>query len=248
MNSAVSTYFGVDVCANPQTVYGDADNISYEWPTPVSTVYNGIEHGDNLNDYTEPGVYCRIAAPSDNNVVTNCPPSMYSSTFTLEVFRAGGQGQLVQRATRCHKTAQVVAQRVYYSGSWGEWQTISVNGQKVLWSGALHMTNSHTATLNDLVTNQCNGIALVFSAYANGEAKDTTWQFHHIPKHFVQHHAGEGVSIILGNACLDKIGTKYLYVHNDKIVGASNNNSAGTNQSGFAYDNAFFVLRYVLGC
>lgn len=248
VDNAVNTYFDVDVCANPAAVYGDADNITFEWPTPVSTAYNGIEHGDNLDDYTEPGVYCRLGSASNNNVVTNCPPTMYTSTFTLEVQRAGGQGQLVQRATRCHKTAQIVAQRFFYSGAWGEWQTISVNGQKVLWSGVSQMLASHTANLNDLITNQCNGVTLVFSAFADGEAKDTTWQFYDVPKHFVQNHAGQGVSVVLGNSCLDKMGTKYIWIHNDKIVGSEHNDNVGTSLSGIVYDNTFFVLRYVLGC
>ena len=40
---------------------------------------------------------------------------------------------------------------------------------------------------------------------------------------------------------------KYLYIHDDKITGAEDNNKAGTASSGITYNTAGYVLRYVIG-
>lgn len=206
-----------------------------------------INNGDDLNNFTDEGVYYRAYSKSSTNTVSNCPDSMYTSTFVLEVFKAGAGGQLVQRATRCHKTAQVVAERVYYSNAWGAWSTVSMNGQKVLWEDVKYMTSGHTATLNDLVSNQVNGITLVFSTYTDGAANNSGFNFKFIPKYFVSAHSGCGVACFLSNVDATLVGHKYLYVHDDKIVGHDLNNYVG-DRSGITMNSNRFVLRYVLGC
>ena len=42
------------------------------------------------------------------------------------------------------------------------------------------------------------------------------------------------------------IASKYLYIHDDKITGSDSNNKSGT-ANGITYNNAGFVLRYVIG-
>ena len=43
------------------------------------------------------------------------------------------------------------------------------------------------------------------------------------------------------------MASKYLYIHDDKIGGNDVNNQSGTGTSGITYNNAGFVLRYVIG-
>lgn len=214
----------------------------YVMPSPTP-----LNNGDDLNNIVDAGVYYRAYSETETNNIANCPDSMYTSTFTLEVFPCGAEGQLMQRATRCHKTSQVVAQRFYYGGSWGAWSTVSMNGQKVLWSGERYMTSGQSAVFNDLVSNQVNGITLVFSTYTNGAADNSGFNFKFIPKHFVASHNGCGVSIRLSNNEATILGHKYVYVHDDKLTGFASNNYVG-DRNGITMNSNRFVLRYVLGC
>lgn len=246
VDHTAQVHYDVDVMTSPQEIFGTADNITFTWIVQPAVTGRYIVHGDSLDNYTEPGVYCRSVSASDSNIVSNCPPMMYTSTFTLEVLPAGGSSQLIQRATRCHKTAQVVAQRAYYGGSWGDWETVSLGGQKVLWSGAALMTENHTATFNDLVSNQASGIVLVFSAYVDNAASDSAFHTFFIPKKQVELHSGKPHNFIMSNGVLTRFATKYLNIYDDKITGHSNNDETGT-ASGITFTNNAFVLRYVLG-
>ena len=62
----------------------------------------------------------------------------------------------------------------------------------------------------------------------------------------VKMHPSLGVSVLLSNSDMAKIGHKYLYVHDDRIVGHASNSDIGT-ASGIQHANNHFVLRYVLG-
>lgn len=206
-----------------------------------------ITNGDDLNDIFDVGVYYRDAAASDSNVVSNTPPAMHLSTFILEVFRAGGGTQIVQRATRCHKASKAVAERTYYGGAWGDWETTYVNGKRVLWSGAKYMNASQTIELSEPISNMSNGIVLVFSGYANGAAQNTDFVSMFVPKYLVDVHGGKGHSFMLVNSNATRVGRKYLYISNNSITGNDNNVSTG-DVSGITWNNNYYVLRYVLGC
>jgi len=65
-----------------------------------------------------------------------------------------------------------------------------------------------------------------------------------IPKYTIKAHAGCGRNF---NLCgMFGNGVKYLYLHDDKIIGYSKNNTSVT-VGGLTYDNARYVLRYVIG-
>lgn len=207
-----------------------------------------IANGTNLNSIMDVGVYCASSVQSDTYSLTNVPDCIGTSTFVLEVLQASGDSSRIQRITRTAKNEQVVAQRSYYGGSWGNWDTISVNGKRVLWSGVYHMTGNQVANLSDLVSNQERGITLVWSGYSvsGGEAANSNFHFHDVPKYFVRNLNGYGCVFPLASASFAKVGVKYLYINDDKIVGHASNNQSGTAASGITYDNAFYVLRYVL--
>jgi len=204
--------------------------------------YEPIEAGTNLNDITAPGFYGSASAGSANFV--NCPFS--SGTFTLEVMDAGMEGQLYQRITSCSKDSSISYERFYYSNVWGAWKKIKDFDGALLWSGAWYMNASQTATLSQKVSDQPNGIVLVFSRYSSGQAQNYHWRTFFIPKYMVANHASQGFSFLMNDVTFSYICSKYLYIHDDKIGGNDNNVSTGT-ANGITYANNACVLRYVIG-
>ena len=119
---------------------------------------------------------------------------------------------------------------------------------KVLWSGGYYMTATHTATLSEAVSAQANGIVLVFSRYSSSTAQNYHFNMHYIPKEQVAMHGGCGHTFLITNdGTFSLFATKYLYIHNTKIVGNDVNNASGTGNCGITYNNSAFVLRYVIG-
>ena len=108
------------------------------------------------------------------------------------------------------------------------------------------MTAGHTATLSEKVSEQVHGIVLTFSRYESGEVKDTNIQHFFVPKAFVAAHNGLGHTFVMAANKFAAVGTKYLYVNDDRIAGHADNNLTGTG-NGITYNNAGFVLRYVIG-
>lgn len=117
---------------------------------------------------------------------------------------------------------------------------------KVLWSGAWYMNASQSAPLSEAVSAQAHGIVLAWSAYADGTAQNYDWRYQFVPKHHVTAHGGAGVTTIMATATFGRVGSKYVYVGNTAIDGNANNNQTGT-ASGITYNNAHWVLRYVIG-
>lgn len=199
--------------------------------------------GTNFNDIRTPNIYNLLNASSAN--YTNCPIS--SGTASLEVKECGNSYQKHQILRTCSKTNPLIYERFYYESSWGEWVNTSAFGGNLLWSGAMYMQESHTIALSQKISEQPNGIVLVFSEYEGGEAKNYMFQHKFIPKYTVAAHSGVGHCIILCNNTLNVLAAKYLYIADTTIKGHANNASTGTATSGVTYTNNRFVLRYVIG-
>ena len=122
----------------------------------------------------------------------------------------------------------------------------NINANSILWSGAYYMTAKHSFTIPS-VQNQTNGIVLVFSVYADKEAQNHNFHSFFIPKAAVSKHGGSGWSFCLFGGLFSKAANKYIYINNTKITGNDNNNKSGTGACGIKYENASFVLRYVIG-
>lgn len=116
----------------------------------------------------------------------------------------------------------------------------------VLWTGGMLMTSGHTITLSSPVSKQRSGIALVFSAYEDDAAQNHHFETVFVPKYLIAAMPGGGHNCQLATSDFSYIGTKYLYISDNKIVGHDNNNKTGT-KNGVTYANNHWVLRYVIG-
>lgn len=202
-----------------------------------------LANGTDLDTLLTPNVY--IGSNANSAAYVNVP--FTSGTFTLEIESAGPSGQIKQTITCCDKTKARAWERYYYSSAWGEWKCIYDFQGVVLWSGGYYMTSGHTITLAEKVSAQRSGISLVFSEYADGAAKNTTFTSFFISKRMVANHSGCGHCFQMCTSNLAYFATKYLYIKDDTITGHDNNSLTGTGTTGIKYTNNRFVLRYVIG-
>lgn len=161
------------------------------------------------------------------------------TAFTLLDFNASGKGVAFGKVSEMDGVEFGIP--TYFSTP-----PIINGGSKMLWSGTWYMTAEHRATLSENVTAQMSGIVLVWSRYENGAATDNNFQFQFIPKAFINQFKGYGCSYVLAANKFGAVATKYLYVNDAYITGHADNNATGT-VNGITFNNAGFVLRYVIG-
>jgi hypothetical protein len=211
------------------------------------------ENGD-FNNYLQPGVYA-VAGNAVMETLSNRP---CERAGTLRVSSglgvkkiAGAYAYLIQEFHPYHNQDPVYRRHMISDAagafSPGPWRAITFRGQKILWEGGRYMTAGHTAELSEPVSQQDNGIVLVFSTYQNGAAIDANFNHFFVPKKFVEIMGGFGSAFQMNTVNFNTIGTKYLYIHDDYISGNENNDLSGTATSGITFNNAMYVLRYVLG-
>ncbi len=212
--------------------------------TPNSPIY--LQSGQDFNDILEPGYYA-IPNTAVSATILNKPWAAAATGGLYVLVEGDGMGKL-QIAHRLAKDDGEIYERSYYQSSWGNWYRVHGGRGKVLWTGGYYMTASHTITLSEKVSQQPSGIVLVFSRYSGGEAQNYHWNEFFVSKEWVRRHPGTGHSFMMTNDGLFSImASKYLYIHDDKIGGNDVNGEAGTGTSGITYNNAGFVLRYVIG-
>ena len=126
----------------------------------------------------------------------------------------------------------------------------SVSQYSVLWSGGWYMDGAKTITLPKKVSEQKHGIVLVWSHYdtSAGKEEDVFWNYFFVPKSHAKLCNGNGVSMLLCNgAAFSRLAGKYIYVSDGLVRGHDSNVSKGTASSGVTYNNAEYVLRYIIG-
>ena len=126
---------------------------------------------------------------------------------------------------------------------------IVYSNNQILWGPDYYYMNAgQTATLSQKVSEQKNGIVLVWQGYKNNAVQTYDFNFNFIPKWQVSINAGKGVSCFLTDSTGGVLGTKYVYVYDDKIVGNNaNSNGATKRNSGITTTNNRWVLTHVLG-
>lgn len=205
-----------------------------------------LQTGTDLDALTEPGYY--VFSSSVSTTLLNNPLSG-SASGSVEVVYEGESGQVRQVLTRCSVAYREIWDRLYYSSKWQSWICVfkgSSGTGRILWTGGKYMTADHKAELSEPILNQPHGIVLTFSRYENGAALDTNFQHFFIPKAFVNQLSGYGHTFLMVTNKLAVVSTKYLYINNTNIAGHADNNATGT-VFGITYNNAAFVLRYVIG-
>ena len=210
-----------------------------------------LVNGADLNNTIIPNTYYGKAADS-STAYLNCP--ITDSPFVLEVMTTGTEEELLQRITACDEENPRMLIRYFIDQEWGEWKKLFDMRSKVLWDKyAWHMVYAHEAELSEPISAQANGIVLIFSYYneETKSAEDWDWHSFFVPKFFVNAYndqliSGSGMRFFMTTGNFATICTKYLYIYNNKIKGHDNNNLSGT-ASGITYNNAKFVLRYVIG-
>jgi hypothetical protein len=212
--------------------------------TPNSPIY--LQTGQDLNDLLEPGYYA-IPNTAVSTTLLNKPWTANATGGVYVMVEGDGMGK-VQIAHRLSKDDGEIYERSYYQSEWGNWYRIHGGRGKLLWSGGYYMTASHVINLSEKVSQQPSGIVLVFSRYSGGAAQNYHWNEFFVSKEWVRRHPGTGHSFLMTtDGLFGLMASKYLYIHDDKIGGNDVNGETGTGASGIIYNNAGFVLRYVIG-
>lgn len=162
------------------------------------------------------------------------------TAFTLLDFNRSGKAVAFGKVSELEEGIEF-ALPVYFNEA-----PIINGGSKILWSGSWYMTADHKAVLSETVSEQMSGIVLIFSRMVDGVVQDTNFHQFFISKKFISEKNGYGHTFILIANKFLTIATKYLYVSNTHITGHADNSAAGT-ANGITYNNASFVLRYVIG-
>lgn len=124
-----------------------------------------------------------------------------------------------------------------------------LSANNVLWGpDYYYMTSDNTINLSQKISEQKNGIVLVWQAYDNDEPKPWHFNFCFVPKWQALTNSSRGVSMWLTNDVGSQVASKYVYIYDDKIVGNDNNSTGATKESsGITTTNNHWVLTYVLG-
>lgn len=110
-----------------------------------------------------------------------------------------------------------------------------------------YMFASQTAELSESVSSQRTGIVLHWQAYSSGHAQNYDHNFFFVPKTHVERNNGGGVAMFLAISTGSTVATKYVYVHDGKVVGNDINSRDPYQGSGITLTPKYFVLTEVLG-
>lgn len=227
----------------------ERDGVEFGWVTKFN---NGeapkdavaLNSTDDLDAILTPGYY--VFSSASSGTIANLPTGGTGSG-SVEVYREGESTQVRQVVTRCSAAAREIWERLYYSSKWQPWECVHKGGGRILWSGSRYMSAGQSAPLSQLVSEQPTGIVLIFSRYSSSTAQDYHFNHFFVHKAFVAAQPGVGSQFIMStDGSFSVMASKYVYIHDDRIDGNANNEEAGT-ASGITYNNAGFVLRYVIG-
>lgn len=222
-----------------------------------------IASDSDLNNYLTTGCWCVVsnaAAATIANIPIARAGRLEVSSSTGEGIRVSEWSYLRQRYIPYNMENATwerdITRNTTNVWTYGPWYRTSLSSavsesvyhiQKILWEGAKYMTNYHTAVLSEKVSDQPNGIVLVFSKYSNGEAQDNNYNMFFVPRVFVTTKNGYGCGFTMMDTNFGQVCHKYLYVNDAQITGHERNNATGAGTSGITYANNAYVMRYVIG-
>ena len=113
----------------------------------------------------------------------------------------------------------------------------------ILWSGdGYHMDSSQTITFSQPLSYQLSGAIFCWCYCVDDVVQNDNWLYFFVPKTHVLNHDGSSV-------CMDAPYSgmkKSLYINDEEAVGVDTNATSGTT-NGITWNNANYVLRYVIG-
>lgn len=113
----------------------------------------------------------------------------------------------------------------------------------VLLSTATYPNADTTLYLSRPVSQQPHGIVLEFAPYVKGSAVGYGLVTFFVPK---SRNTGASVSFVMAGSSFDIPCCKWIYIHDDKIIGNNVNYEKGTH-NGVTYNNAAYVLTKIYG-
>lgn len=215
---------------------------------------NGLElipAGSDANNYINPGSYSidyNTVAEQIKNLPEPFAGRLIVSSKNGIVVAPSGYAYIQQDYKPYRNTVPEYTRDIVRNSdgvlSYGPWLR---DGQKILWTGGAYMNANQRADLSEPISQQKNGIILMFSSYdiSASTPNNTEFSTFFIPKIYVEYHNGAGMNFNLcgmwGN------GIKYLYVSDTHIQGNEWNDDNNMVIDGITYNNKYYVLRYVIG-
>lgn len=206
-----------------------------------------LKQGQSIDALTEPGYYVALTNAIAGSIAGS--PFSDGKPFSVEVTKLGTG---IIKRTLHSSTGGIYEMIEDSTGSvTGRWVYTGPN--RTLWSGGLQMTASQTATLSQAISEQANGIVLIFSRWEGGAAANYFYSCHFVPKQLAEYGGIVGAATVfnISTTLFDYISNKYLYIGDSLngtgyIRGNDDNTKAGT-KNGITYDNGKFALKYVIG-
>lgn len=227
-----------------------------------------IPKNSDLNDYMEPGCYA-VYRNDEAATMSNIP---VARAGRLEVWSATGEGlrtaewsYLRQRFVPYNKDNAVwerdITRNKTNVWTYGDWWRSTLtpaassyvySGQKVLWGAdrdiGYYMNSTQVANLSEPISNQSNGIVLVFCVYYSDTDTNYAYQSFFVPKQLVALLPGKTHTFTMNRVTFGAVAAKQLLIADTQISGNDYNDDTGTaSASGITYANNKFVLRYVIG-
>ncbi len=247
-----------------QIGYKKATDENYTFVT-ISNTYS-VNENDSVSSFTiSPDYAYDIVFQAIDSFMTTAIGRELTVGFDLMNFNASGKAMAIGKVSEASANEELLeidlptnfTQDI--TGTNASFNSLNVDGKdiidrikdyKVLWQGSpLYVIDTHTIPLSDLVSNQKNGIVLVWQAYSSGQALNYYFNYTFIPKFHTAIHNGGGLVCWLSNSNGSSVATKYVYVSDNQIVGNASNGTGRTNQanSGIYTNNNSWVLTAVLG-
>ncbi len=149
------------------------------------------------------------------------------------------------------RNANDIYQRYQENGNFTDWKSITKSKQKILWrdTDGSFMHGSQQVQLSEKISEQNNGIVLLFQPYGSDGAGNWEFQSFFIPKIEIDTIGeGQGHTFMIWSDTLGLRATKYINIWDDKLVGHTNNvNESQTIGNLGTVNNKSAVLTAVFG-
>lgn len=205
-------------------------------PSAPPVIQSDIRNGGNYHEMPLFKVDINGVSIAAVTCVCETVKSLYSA-FQMITGQAESIKSLSSKAKQLEEKAKIAE---------GNAEAIQkINTNNLLWSGFYYMNELQTVELSQAVSEQTNGIVLVFSNYLSGTDQQRDYQFFTVPKSFVSKNGDVCIRPLLVADWFSTMATKALYISDKAIKGHSFNIRSGN--GAVAYNNSAFVLRYVIG-